>query len=83
MSPIRSRSGPPAPVRLLLGAAAFAGALVAVPATAAPPDVVLVVVDTLRADRLGSHGASGPTSPRLDGLAARGVRFAAAHATSS
>jgi arylsulfatase A-like enzyme len=41
-----------------------------------PRGVVLVVVDTLRADHLGSYGYSRPTSPRLDALAAEGVRFA-------
>ena len=44
--------------------------------SAAPPrGVVLVVVDTLRADRLGVHGYQRPTSPRLDALAADGVLF--------
>lgn len=47
------------------------------------PDVLLVVVDTLRADHLGSHGYAKPTSPRLDAFAARATRFARAHSTSS
>jgi arylsulfatase A-like enzyme len=47
------------------------------------PNVVLVVIDTLRADHLGSYGYARPTSPRLDALAAGGVRFAHARATSS
>ncbi len=38
-------------------------------------NVILVSIDTLRADRLGSYGYSRPTSPHLDGLAAEGVRF--------
>jgi arylsulfatase A-like enzyme len=38
------------------------------------PNVLLIVVDTLRADRLGSYGFAAPTSPRLDALAAGGVR---------
>ncbi|MDG2142380.1 MAG: sulfatase-like hydrolase/transferase, partial [Planctomycetota bacterium] len=37
------------------------------------PDVVLVVVDTLRNDRLGCYGYDRPTSPKLDALAAQGV----------
>ncbi|QDU69566.1 sulfatase [Engelhardtia mirabilis] len=41
-----------------------------------PTDVVLFVVDTLRADRLGMYGYERPTSPRLDALAAGGTRFA-------
>jgi arylsulfatase A-like enzyme len=41
------------------------------------------VVDTLRADRLGSYGNTRGLTPFLDALAARGVRFANAHAASS
>src|ERR1044071_3382132 len=39
----------------------------------APPrdNVIVVVCDTLRADHLGFHGYPRPTSPFLDGLAAR------------
>jgi len=40
------------------------------------PDVLLITVDTLRADRLGAWGYRVDTSPRMDALAARGVRFA-------
>jgi arylsulfatase A-like enzyme len=42
------------------------------------PNVLLVTVDTLRADRLSSYGYSRQTSPNLDRLFARGVRFAQA-----
>jgi arylsulfatase A-like enzyme len=45
--------------------------------------VLLVLVDTLRADRLGSYGYSRATSPTLDRLAATGVRFARNLAQSS
>ncbi len=48
-------------------------------ATSAPgslrPDVVLVVSDTLRADRLGCYGYTRPTSPHLDAFAADAVLF--------
>jgi arylsulfatase A-like enzyme/Flp pilus assembly protein TadD len=37
--------------------------------------VVLVSIDTLRADHVGCYGAEGAATPTLDGLAARGVRF--------
>ncbi len=47
------------------------------------PSVVLIVIDTLRADHLGSYGYDEPTSPRLDALAREGARFANARATSS
>ncbi len=48
---------------------------------ARPPNLVLVVVDTLRRDHLGCYGSERDTSPRLDALAARGVRFERAYAT--
>ncbi|MGE3544771.1 MAG: sulfatase-like hydrolase/transferase, partial [Kofleriaceae bacterium] len=38
-------------------------------------DVLLVTVDALRADHLGSYGYDRPTSPAIDRLAARGARF--------
>jgi arylsulfatase A-like enzyme len=37
--------------------------------------VLLVVVDTLRADHLSAYGYTRPTSPNLDAFAARGVLF--------
>jgi arylsulfatase A-like enzyme/cytochrome c-type biogenesis protein CcmH/NrfG len=37
-----------------------------------------VTIDTLRADRVGCYGHAGASTPVLDGLAARGVRFATA-----
>ena len=39
-----------------------------------------MTVDTLRADALGSYGRVGSETPRMDGLAAAGVRFEFAHA---
>ena len=40
--------------------------------------MLLVSIDTLRADRLGSYGYAAAETPRLDALAARGLRFAQA-----
>jgi arylsulfatase A-like enzyme len=47
------------------------------PASSFPerPDVLLVVLDTVRADRLSAYGYSRPTSPMLEDLATVGVRF--------
>ncbi len=39
-------------------------------------NVVFILVDTLRADRLGAYGYERPTSPTLDHLAKTGIRFA-------
>ena len=44
----------------------------------APGLVVLVTVDTLRADRLGAYGSTAGLTPNLDRFAEHAVRFAAA-----
>ena len=46
-----------------------------------PPSLLLITIDTLRADHLGTYGYSRPTSPRIDALASRGVVFEKAYAT--
>lgn len=43
-----------------------------------PVSVLLISVDTLRADRLGSYGYAPAATPVIDRLAARGLRFAQA-----
>jgi hypothetical protein len=48
-----------------------------------PPNVVFVLIDTLRADRLGSYGNERGLTPFLDELAGRGVVFSRAYAPSS
>lgn len=47
------------------------------------PNVLLVVLDTVRADHLSSFGYPRPTTPNLDQLAAQGVLFENAFSTSS
>src|SRR5436309_2166591 len=47
------------------------------------PDVFLVVVDTLRKDRLGCYGYARPTSPNIDRLSAEGALFEDANAQAS
>jgi len=43
-------------------------------------NVLLITLDTTRADRLGSYGYAGAKTPRLDALAGEGIRFARAYA---
>lgn len=40
-----------------------------------PPPIIFVMVDTLRADYLGTYGFAGDVSPHIDALAAEGVVF--------
>ncbi len=49
----------------------------------ARPDVVLIVVDTLRRDHLPFYGYDRPTAPFLASLAGRGVVFENAYSTSA
>ena len=48
-----------------------------------PPNVLIVVIDTLRADRLGVYGNPRRLTPFLDGLAPRATLFERAYAASS
>jgi arylsulfatase A-like enzyme/Tfp pilus assembly protein PilF len=50
------------------------------PTSRARPDILLVTIDTLRADRLGAYGYRPAKTPTLDRLATEGVRFADATA---
>src|SRR5579862_4442978 len=52
------------------------------PSPSEPPNVLLIVVDTLRADRLGAYGSVRRLTPFLDGLASRGIVFQRAYASS-
>src|SRR5207245_289904 len=66
-----------------LAVAAFAGwrAMAGRPARRDPGlSVLLVTIDTLRADALGAYGRAGAETPWMDRLAAAGVRFERAHA---
>jgi len=46
-----------------------------------PHSVLLVTLDTTRADHIGCYGRADAGTPALDGLAARGVRFERAYTT--
>jgi choline-sulfatase len=61
--------------------ACLSAALAACQAREAPsrtperPNILLVTVDTLRADHVGVYGYAGAATPAIDALAARGVLF--------
>jgi arylsulfatase A-like enzyme len=46
-------------------------------------NVLFILIDTLRADRLSAYGYSRPTSPEIDELARTGLRFARHQSQSS
>ncbi len=48
----------------------------------APPGVVLITLDTTRADHLGGYGHKGGITPNLDALAREGVLYTRAWSTS-
>ncbi len=62
--------------RVLARPAAPGAAPHAATAPAGAPNVILLMVDTLRADRLGAYGNAGAKTPAIDGLATDGVRGA-------
>jgi len=71
---------------LVLGTARVreARALAALPvAPLETPNVLLVIIDTQRADHLSSYGYHRPTTPSLDRLAAEGTLFERAYSSSS
>jgi len=64
---------PPAPAPLPPRAAPPAGA----------PNVVLIMVDTLRADHLSCYGSAAVKTPHIDALAADGLRWTSAFSQAS
>ena len=52
-------------------------------ATKPSPDVLVIVLDTVRADMMSTYGHKHPTSPQLDAVADAGVTFEDATAPSS
>ena len=59
----------------LLGAQLMAGCAQESSIDATPWNVVLITLDTTRADALGAYGQRLPTTPHIDRLAAEGVLF--------
>ncbi|MFL6196060.1 MAG: sulfatase [Thermoanaerobaculia bacterium] len=48
-----------------------------------PRNVIFILVDTLRADHLGTYGYARPTSPNVDGFAREAIKFTAARSQAS
>ncbi|HJO26602.1 MAG: hypothetical protein CMK00_05590 [Planctomycetes bacterium] len=53
------------------------------PSSPETPNIVLILQDTQRQDRLSCYGYGKPTTPHIDQLAERGLRFDNAYATAS
>ncbi|MEO8215648.1 MAG: sulfatase-like hydrolase/transferase [Acidobacteriota bacterium] len=80
-SPHRSRAA--ALLIAVIAVAAVVGGFVyrtGVSGTSPPPDIILITIDTLRADALGYSGNARVKTPFLDSLAARGIVYTNAHA---
>src|SRR5580704_9732481 len=60
---------------VLMSVAAVASGQTMQPSRAARANVVLITIDTLRADHLGCYGNSQVLTPNIDRLAAEGTRF--------
>lgn len=69
--------------RHLIWAMALMAALAACRADPVRPNVVLVVMDTTRADHFSAYGYTRASTPHFDALATDGVLFENAYATSS
>ncbi len=74
-------------LRAVGGVAALAPLLVALACAPSEPqrrpDLVLITIDSLRPDHLGSYGYAKPTSPEIDAFAAESIRFSQAVSTTS
>ena len=71
----------PAPLAIL-GLAIGAIASACSPPVDVSPSILLVVIDTLRADAVSAYGAVEGTTPFVDSLAAAGLRYQRAYAPS-
>jgi len=60
---------------------ALAASRLPAPGAAGAPNVLLITIDTLRADHLSCYGYHLRTTPNLDRLAAEGTRFERAYTT--
>jgi arylsulfatase A-like enzyme/Flp pilus assembly protein TadD len=63
------------PAVQVLACAALCGLALAATAWTAPPNVVLITIDTVRADHVGCYGDREAHTPNLDSLAREGILF--------
>ncbi|MFQ5878016.1 MAG: sulfatase [Acidobacteriota bacterium] len=75
------RAAMPRRLRAALALAALPCLLAGCPGRTPRGSVLLITVDTLRADHLGCYGYARPTSPNMDRLAADGVLFERVYAS--
>jgi arylsulfatase A-like enzyme/Tfp pilus assembly protein PilF len=64
-----------AAIALIAVAGGLAAWRVQRPPAAAPRNLILITIDTLRADHVGAYGAAAGATPALDALARAGARF--------
>ena len=57
------------------GAALWGNPVIVTPGRPEGKNLVVILIDTLRADLLGAYGDRSGLTPRLDGLAREGIRF--------
>jgi len=70
-------------MRLFCVLVSFAVVAACDPAETPQPNILLISIDTLRADHLSCYGYGRETSPNMDALAASGALFENAHSSSS
>ena len=70
-------------LRALADSSSLASLCLCACGAADPPNVVMILIDTLRADHLGCYGYARPISPNIDALAEAGTLFENAVAQSS
>ncbi|MGQ0721291.1 MAG: sulfatase family protein [Candidatus Eiseniibacteriota bacterium] len=77
-----TRTGRRATPWMLLAAALGTSPACAAPPVDAPPNIVVVVIDTARRDFFSAYGHGRSTTPRFDAFAGEGIRFDRAYSTS-
>lgn len=74
-----TREGEPLPE----GAVMWGDPVLVSPGRAAGKNLVVILIDTLRTDRVGAYGSRKGLTPSLDAFAAQSVRFAELHSPAS